>query len=184
MTVDWGSQIDYLKATRELYYNDDYLAFLVQTVWKLNKPIKIIDFGCGYGYLGLKLLPLLPEGSSYTGLDSDATLINQARHYFNTLPYNVTFKQVNLEEVNVEQSYDLALSHAFLLHISKPASMLKKMKRSLVKGGRMICFEPHWIAGMANQYGEGIDPSSIIPLGIYYKGCMKIKRVQVGRMAI
>lgn len=32
MTVDWGSQINYLKATRDLYYNDDYLAFFVRNV--------------------------------------------------------------------------------------------------------------------------------------------------------
>jgi 16S rRNA G1207 methylase RsmC len=31
--------------------------------------VKIIDFGCGYGYLGMKLLPLLPKGSTYTGVD-------------------------------------------------------------------------------------------------------------------
>ncbi len=41
---------------RCLYYNDDYLEFLVKIVWRIDQPVKMIDFGCGYGYLGLKLL--------------------------------------------------------------------------------------------------------------------------------
>lgn len=64
----WDSKIDYLSRTRWLYYNDDYLEFLVKSVWKITSPVRIIDFGCGYGYLGTKLLPLLPEGSTYTGV--------------------------------------------------------------------------------------------------------------------
>lgn len=48
----WDDQIEYLRNTRWLYYNDDYLE--------------------------LKLLPLLPEGSTYTGLDKGKELIKQA----------------------------------------------------------------------------------------------------------
>lgn len=75
----WDDQIEYLRNTRCLYYNDDYLEFLVQRVWKIEKSVDIIDYGCGYGYLGLKLLPLLPEGSTYTGLDKGKELIKQAK---------------------------------------------------------------------------------------------------------
>lgn len=53
----WDSQIEYLKRTRDLYYNDDYLEFLVKSVWRITESVNIIDFGCGFGYLGLKLLP-------------------------------------------------------------------------------------------------------------------------------
>lgn len=61
----WDNQIEYLRNTRGLYYNDDYLKFLVESVWKINKPVNIVDYGCGFGYLGLKLLPLLPDGWIY-----------------------------------------------------------------------------------------------------------------------
>ena len=78
----WDTKLEYLKRTRDLYYNDDYIEFLVNYVWKLSKPVHIIDFGCGYGYLGLKLLPLLPKGSTYTGVDKGEQLISQARELF------------------------------------------------------------------------------------------------------
>ncbi|TKH08252.1 class I SAM-dependent methyltransferase, partial [Bacillus wiedmannii] len=50
---DWNSKLAYLKNTRDLYYNDDYVSFLVNMVWKITKPVHIVDYGCGYGYLGL-----------------------------------------------------------------------------------------------------------------------------------
>lgn len=78
----WDDQMEYLRNTRWLYYNDDYLEFLVQRVWKIENPVDLIDYGCGYGYLGLKLLPLLPEGSTYTGIDKGKELIRQAREIF------------------------------------------------------------------------------------------------------
>ena len=37
----WDNQLEYLKRTRDLYYNDDYLDFLVKTVWKISKPVHI-----------------------------------------------------------------------------------------------------------------------------------------------
>lgn len=36
----WDNKIDYLRSTRWLYYNDDYLEFLIQKVWKINKPCR------------------------------------------------------------------------------------------------------------------------------------------------
>lgn len=35
----WDSQIEYLKRTRDLYYNDDYLEFLVKSVWRINQVV-------------------------------------------------------------------------------------------------------------------------------------------------
>ena len=32
----WDSKIDYLSKTRGLYYNDDYLEFLVKSVWQIT----------------------------------------------------------------------------------------------------------------------------------------------------
>ena len=59
----WDNKKNYLLKTRDLYYNNDYLEFLVNFVWKIKSPVNIIDFGCGYGFLGLKLLPILPKKS-------------------------------------------------------------------------------------------------------------------------
>ncbi|CCI70344.1 hypothetical protein PPM_3535 [Paenibacillus polymyxa M1] len=162
----WDNKIDYLRNTRWLYYNDDYLEFLIQKVWKINKPVEIVDYGCRFGYLGLKLLPLLPNGSTYTGIDKGMELIKQANEIFSKLSYNAEFIECDIEKVELEKKYDIAVSHAFLLHMPNPKSILQKMVNCVQDNGMVICFEPHWIGNMANYYLDGIEQSNVIRLGI------------------
>ena len=83
----WDGRIEYLRDSRKNLWNPDYFSFLVKQVWKMDKPIRIVDFGCGMGYLGSVLMPLLPEGSTYTGLDIGAKLLEQARTAFADSPW-------------------------------------------------------------------------------------------------
>lgn len=165
----WDSKIDYLSNTRSLYYNDDYIEFLVKTIWKIDNPIHIIDFGCGYGYLGLKLLPLLPNETKYTGVDAGMKLINRAKEIFNDLPYQTEFIVGDIQKIHLERKYDIAICHAFLLHMPNPKEVLKMMIDCVVDNGKIICFEPHWISNMANYYINGHDQSSLIQLGLLQK---------------
>ena len=52
--TDWGLKKEYLHSTRKNLWNNDYFEFLVKGVWKIDKPVRIIDFGCGYGYLAAR----------------------------------------------------------------------------------------------------------------------------------
>ncbi|AIY76645.1 class I SAM-dependent methyltransferase [Bacillus anthracis] len=168
-TYDWNSKLTYLKNTRDLYYNDDYISFLVNTVWKISKPVHIVDYGCGYGYLGLVLMPLLPKGSKYTGIDSGEALLAEARELFHLLPYESEFLEGDATEIELKDTYDIAICHAYLLHMISPKTMLKKMIHSVKKGGKIICFEPHWISNMASYLLDGEKQSKIIQLGILQK---------------
>ncbi|GAB6440726.1 class I SAM-dependent methyltransferase [Bacillus luti] len=168
-TYDWNSKLTYLKNTRDLYYNDDYVSFLVNTVWKITKPVHIVDYGCGYGYLGLVLMPLLPGGSKYTGIDSGETLLAEARELFRLLPYESQFLEGDATEIKLNDKYDIAICHAFLLHMSSPKTMLEKMIQSIKDGGKIICFEPHWISNMSSYVLDGEEQSEIIQLGILQK---------------
>lgn len=168
-TYDWNSKLTYLKNTRDLYYNDDYVSFLVNMVWKITKPVHIVDYGCGYGYLGLVLMPLLPEGSKYTGIDSGETLLTEARELFRFLPYDSEFLEGDATEIELNDKYDIAICHAFLLHMSSPKMMLEKMIQSIKDGGKIICFEPHWISNMSSYSLDGESQSEIIRLGVLQK---------------
>ncbi|MDG0947439.1 class I SAM-dependent methyltransferase [Bacillus paranthracis] len=168
-TYDWNSKLTYLKNTRDLYYNDDYVSFLVNTVWKITKPVHIVDFGCGYGYLGLLLMPLLPKGSKYTGIDSGETLLAEARELFRLLPYETEFLEGDATEIELNDTYDIAICHAFLLHMSLPKTMLQKMIHLVKKGGKIICFEPHWISNMSSYFLDRENQSEFIRLGTLQK---------------
>lgn len=168
-TYDWNSKLAYLKNTRDLYYNSDYVSFLVNSVWKISEPVHVVDYGCGYGYLGLLLMPLLPKGSKYTGIDSGETLLAEARELFHLLPYETEFLEENATEIELNDTYDIAICHAFLLHMSLSKTMLQKMIHSVKRGGKIICFEPHWISNMSSYFLNGENQSEIIRLGALQK---------------
>ena len=137
----WDTQMDYLKNTREKMWNDDYFEFLVRNVWKLNTAKHIIDFGCGYGFLGTKLLPLLPEGCTYTGIDIGEELLKEARKVFDKSPFQYDFIHADLKEYIPQKQYDIAICQAVLRHIPQPYEILKKMVDSVIPSGMVICIE-------------------------------------------
>ncbi|OZB96846.1 trans-aconitate 2-methyltransferase [Paenibacillus sp. XY044] len=161
----WDGQIEYLKRSTALYYNDDYIDFLIHRVWNIHHPVRIVDFGCGYGHLGLRLLPLLPAGSEYVGVDAGVNLIEHARELFRNLSYRTEFIAADFNSVSFDAEFDLAVCHAVLLHMNDPFSTLKRMIASVKPEGKVAAFEPHWIGNSANFHLDGIDQSTVIPLG-------------------
>ncbi|HEX3017315.1 MAG TPA: methyltransferase domain-containing protein [Caproicibacter sp.] len=137
----WDAQLNYLKSTRAQMWNDDYFEFLVNKVWQFHCPKNIIDFGCGYGYLGTKLLPLLPDGSTYTGIDMGEELLVEARKLFKNTPFHTEFINMDLREYVAEKQYDIAICQAVLRHIPQSRIILKKMVDSVVPSGEVICIE-------------------------------------------
>lgn len=110
----WNENRELIKIWKALYWNDDYFEFLVKNVWDFSKPIDVLDFGCGYGFLGMKLLPLLPKGSSYTGVELDSGEINQAKEYFGKTDYSHEFIQQDIYRFQPVKKYDLVVA-LFLL---------------------------------------------------------------------
>ena len=174
------ASIEYLRSSRENLWNADYFAFLVQQVWKMNKPVSIIDFGCGMGYLGVVLLPLLPEGSSYTGIDRSSELLEQARSVFAETKWKTKFIEQDLTIYEPTDDYDVAICQAVLIHIPSPNKILEKMAQSIKSGGRIICIEPNWgftQNGLANKYRHGMEILSFEDWGLIQKSLdLEIKR--------
>ena len=77
----WNDKLEFLKSIRKDWCNSDYIEFLIQKVWRIEGPVNVVDFGCGYGYLCDLLMPLLPEGSTYTGIDNSEKLFRIKKTY-------------------------------------------------------------------------------------------------------
>ncbi len=164
---NWGDQLDYLLKGRFLYLNDDYFEFLVKKVWQLDKPSSIADFGCGYGYLGLKLLPLLPEGSSYTGFDKSAPLLEEAKRIYSELPYPHRFIESEVYSIPAKDStFDITASHAVLMHLERAEDALSEMVRVTRDGGMVITCDANRNGFNSLFYTNGINNQEKIPLGL------------------
>lgn len=114
---DWNNKLIYLKNMRDLYYNDDYVSFLVNIVWKIIKFVYIVDYGCGYGYLGLVLMLLFLEGLKYIGIDSGEILLVEVRELFCLFLYDLEFFEGDVIEIELNDKYDIVICYVFLLYM-------------------------------------------------------------------
>lgn len=140
MPESWEDKFDSLRASRVLTHNADYLEFLVSKVWRIDRqPLKIAEFGCGYGRFASMLLPLLSAGGSYTGFDSAATLVSKGKEIFAQLPYQTSFIRGDVHHAPLRDGhFDLTIAHLVLMHVSDPERVLREMIRVTRPGGLLI----------------------------------------------
>ena len=71
-----------------------------------------------------------------------------------------------MNNIELEKKYDMAVCHAFLLHIANPKRMLQKMVHSLVIKEKNHLFRTTLdFSSMASSYINGYDQSQMIQLG-------------------
>ncbi|MCK4981025.1 MAG: class I SAM-dependent methyltransferase [Candidatus Delongbacteria bacterium] len=162
----------YNRSKEDIDKKDDYLEYLIQKVWKIDKPVSIVDFGCGYGRMGIELLKLLPAGSSYTGIDISEKLINTAKKIFSDLSLQGDFYVGDAREVPFKDNlFDIALSYTVLMHIADPMKALKEMKRVVKDNGKVITCDATRMAYSTLIYSEEFEKYnySLDMLQKYYK---------------
>ncbi len=152
----WNTNRELFRIWKTLYWNEDYFKFLVREVWRLNRPTEVLDFGCGFGFLGMKFMPLLPAGSSYTGIELDENELRQARQFFERTSYPHTFLQQDLYDYEPEKKYDLVVGLYLLSYMKHPEQMIEKMKCSLKPGGMLLLIDSNMEVEQAG-YFSGLE---------------------------
>jgi len=166
----WNENRDVIKLWKNLYWNDDYFKFLVKDVWNFRQPIDILDFGCGYGYLGMKFMPLLPEGSSYTGVELDEGQIKEANDYFAKTPYSYEFVNENIYDYHSDRKYDLVVALLLLSYMPYPEKIISKMRELLKPGGMILLIDANMEVEQAGYYSgleqqeKGMQRPDFVPL--------------------
>lgn len=154
--ANWNEDTDKLFQNRKNFWNDDYLKFLIENVWRITSPISVIDFWCGDGYLGKKLLEVLPKGSSYTGIDS-IHFINKAKKTFMDTKAATDFIESNIYDLVSNEKYDLAICQACLRHLKRPLDALTNMVEVVKKGGMVVCVEVNRELENVGTFIDGIN---------------------------
>ncbi|MDF2685250.1 MAG: Methyltransferase type 12 [Clostridia bacterium] len=169
MKNEWDEKLKFLLAIRKEWCNTDYIEFLIQKVWCIDSAVDVVDFGCGFGYIGLLLLPLLPQGSTYTGIDFSEVLLQEAKKIFIDSPFKTKFFQADLTQYVPSQDYDIAISQAVLRHIPNHKNILDKMIQSIRPNGLVICMETDRLIQEAGKYFSGIDYVELHQIELYEK---------------
>lgn len=158
----WDNKLSYIYSSRVDLWNTDYMEFLIKQVWKLQKAADILDFGCGNGYLAEIMMPLMPKGSTYTGIDISRTMIEDGKSRFREKEFKTTFECRDGYEYGAKRKYDVVVCQAFLRELSDPKKMLKNMLAALKPGGLIICIEVNRELDNAGIYIDGLDYASIL----------------------
>jgi ubiquinone/menaquinone biosynthesis C-methylase UbiE len=166
----WDAVHEYLQNCYLLQHNDDYLEFLVKQVWELDQPCRLVEFGCGTGKMGRKLLPLLPKGSSYIGIDKSATLLIKAQEVWDHYPWKPAFYQGSIYDPPFKSnSFDIALTHTALMHVPNVDQVLTEMIRVTRDSGMVITCEANRNAHTALLHIEEINHQEDVPLALFQK---------------
>ena len=172
---------NYLEESRYRFHNDDYVEFLIHRVWKISGPTKIVDFGCGLGFLGMSLMPFMPEGSSYTGIDVSEFIVEQAKDACKDLSHDMTFMVGDGCETSFgDASFDMAVCQAFLMYLPEPERAVKEMIRVTAPGGLVMALEGNNHANDPLLHIAEMDLAETTDLGFLQKNYEK-NRASSGR---
>ena len=153
----WEQKLEYLLRTRNNMWNSDYMEFLITKVWKIDKPVKVLDCGCGFGFLGLLMMPFLPSGSTYTGIDMVDNLIETGHKLFASAGLQGEFIHTDVYDYSEEENFDVAICQAVLRHLDSPESFLKKMIGFAKPGAYIICIDSNREFECDGLYIDGMD---------------------------
>ncbi len=164
----WDAGDEYLRQSLILQHNEDYLDFLVSRVWKLDQVCQLADFGCGSGKMGLQLMPLLAQGSTYTGIDQSSELVSKGRQHHATTPWKAEFHEGSIYETPfADDAFDVTLIHTVLMHVPYPEKVLQEMIRVTKPNGLVIACEANRNAHMALLHIEETNHQETTPLELF-----------------
>jgi SAM-dependent methyltransferase len=167
----WDDKADLLSAWRSMDHNEDYWRFLVRDVWRLDRaPVRIADFGCGYGWAGLFLLPMLASGSEYTGLDRSLALLDRGKELFATSGQRANFVQGDATQTSFDDDqFDVAIAHALTMHLPAAERALEEMIRVTRDGGLVITCDASRNAINALIHVHETEEQEHMPLSLFQR---------------
>ena len=109
-------------------------AALISNVTLTHQPKRILDIGCGTGYLTQQMANQYPQ-SSIDAVDASASMINQfmGRNLRNARPICMQYS-----DFLPGGQYDLIVSNAALHWMTSPDDVVDGMWNALKPGGRVV----------------------------------------------
>ncbi|WP_369173421.1 beta-ketoacyl synthase N-terminal-like domain-containing protein [Streptomyces sp. R28] len=124
------------------------LAAEIARAWPGDRPLRILEVGAGTGGTAAAVLPLLPpERAVYHFTDVSSGFFARARRRFGDHDF-VDYRPFDLNADPAEQgftdgAYDLILAANSLHTATDLGAALRRVRRLLAPGGRLLAFETH-----------------------------------------
>jgi 2-polyprenyl-3-methyl-5-hydroxy-6-metoxy-1,4-benzoquinol methylase len=120
--------LKYLSRQSEIYYP-------IFLYLKNQKNLDVLEVGCGYGYTAYGVFK---SGQKITAIDISKKAIDFAKKNFGDFYINSS-----LENFKTDKKFDLIYSTEVIEHVPDPIGFVKKLKKHLKPGGRILITTPN-----------------------------------------
>ena len=113
---------------------EEMLNFIIKERNEIGNEFSFLDLGCGNGWVVRKMLQEVLCNNA-VGIDGSINMITNAKAFNDNCKYLVG----DLEEIELQQKFDVIHSMEVLYYIDKPADLLEKIAKFwLAENGRLI----------------------------------------------
>ena len=130
LSDEWWNETGSFEALHS--FNPVRIKFILNSVGKSIKSLKILDIGCGGGIL---CEPLARLGADVTGIDENEKAILVAKKHAKKMNLKINYKSGNISDINFQKKFDIITCMEVLEHVQSVDLLIKKSKESLKSGG-------------------------------------------------
>jgi ubiquinone/menaquinone biosynthesis C-methylase UbiE len=132
--------------TTHIYFNEWQVrnrsaSRLIHYLENKNKPLVILEVGCGNGWLSGRLAAL--KNSTVTGIDINKAELNQARRVFSGMP-NLYFAEGDLKSIAFENRFDTVIFAASIQYFPVLDQVIGEALSFLNKTGEIHILDSHF----------------------------------------
>jgi len=133
-------------------------------IWRkleINKPVSVLDIGCGTGSFWAENLPHLPAESKLLLTDFSEGMVEKARKKISGT--HVEFQVADIENLKYsDNSYDIVMAHHVIYHAGDKDKALSELKR-VVKDDGVVSITTNSEKHMLNVYDIGRNLDNNFP---------------------
>ncbi len=112
----------------------------------LERPLRVLDLGCGPGVSTFALAETMATGTRLVGIDLATNMIDRAK-LLHRLRYThlegIEFHVADATSLSFEDdAFDAAIGHSFLYLVPDRVAVLREVRRVLAPGGALVLMEP------------------------------------------
>lgn len=136
-----SSNLDARVVIHKLFGTNPYgwMTWVFDHLLKLPEDAKILELGCGPGYLWKENEHRIPAGWRVTLSDLSSGMLDAAWRNLVVTGRAFQFKEIDAQSIPFEDgSFDAVIANHMLYHVSDRAKAISEMKRVLQPGGHLI----------------------------------------------
>jgi ubiquinone/menaquinone biosynthesis C-methylase UbiE len=124
-------------------YSDFNLHKWIESHFHIKEGDSVFDVGCGNGNYVELFLSKIKEYGVFCGIDKNEALINEANSKYAEIYNNVSFNVGDYDSIDgINNSFEWIFSVYSLYYTSDSKALIKKLRKYLSLGGRLIVIGP------------------------------------------